>query len=218
MWTFVKANLIGIIALVLFFVLLFSEINGCNNNPTSGGTDTLTRETIIKYDTMPVQYIPQYILVPTDSQAPVVLPPNYVPAGDFQALLKQYNELARKHLTTNTYNDSIPLKDSTGKQVGIVSIKDVISENQIKSRTPSYQLMFPHSYTTITLAKQYRQFYGGIAVTGTPAQIVNGGNVGLAYKDKKDKIYQFKVGAMQIQGNTAPYGEIGVFFPLGKKK
>lgn len=219
--SFIKQNLIALIAIGLFFFLFFSEMNGCGKNPT-GGRDTLRVEKETIYEQQPPIYIERYtppIVVDTGSHTKeYVIPPGYMPAGEYAALREQYEDLVRKHVKSNRYNDTIILKDSSGKEVGKVNIKDEVSENVIKNREPSYQLNFPHTYTTVTVAEEYRQFYGHIGLTGTPAQIVNGGNIGIAYKNKKDKMIEAKIGIIQVEGNTTPYGEIGLKVPLGKKK
>lgn len=214
---FIKSNFIGLIAIILMIILFFTGTGkGCRGGDDT--TDTLHVKTETVYVPQPPVYIPQYIPVPSGSTAPVIIPPSYQPSGDYNQLLKQYNDLVNKHLTINTYQDSIQLKDSSGKRVGVVNIKDEIQENTIKSRTPNYQLTFPHTTTTITIRDSYRQFYGGLGITGTPSEIVNGGKGEILYKTKQDKIIGIEGGAMKVGTQVTPYFGAKVYWPLGSKK
>lgn len=186
---FVTKNFIGIIVIVLLIIIYLQR---CGNDASSIPVpDTTTKTNTVYIQQSPV-IVPQYIPVPGNSQAPIVLPQNYQPSQNLEALIKQYNDLATRFLTINTYKDSIELKDSLGKKVGIVNLEDVVYENEIKSRKPSYQLKFPHTTTTITIKEPYKlknQVFIGGGVLGTQNSLVKGGKVGVYLKNKKDQLY-----------------------------
>lgn len=214
---FVKSNFIGLIAIVLFLFLWLSKCNG-NNGNGSGTKDTLTVKTETVYVPQPPVYIPQYIPVATGSQAPIVIPPSYQPSGNYEALLKQYNELVNKHLTTNKYDEKFPLKDSSGNNVGEFNTHMQVQENELKTIGADYKLNFPHTTTTITIADNYRRFYAGGSLTGGYPTLVNGVSGDLLYKDKKDKFYGIGGGVITIPDRgLVPYGKISVYVPIGKK-
>lgn len=196
---------------------------GCNNNNSSTGSK---RDTVVTSHTEfiqgPTQYVDRYIPVSSGNQQPVIIPQPYQPSTNYEQLIKQYNDLANKFLSITTYKDSIPLKDSLGNRVGVVNLEDAVSENQIKFRKPSYTLAFPHTYTVnnITYTKGPKfQLYYGLGLTGNQVQFVNGGNIGVLVKSRKEQIYQLNAGIINYNGLYKPQFGIGSYFKLsfGKK-
>lgn len=111
---FITKNFLGIIVIILAVILYFQR---CNNDATSPQKpDTVTT---VQYIPQPPVYIPQYIPIPSQSQTPIVIPPNYLPSEDSKKLLEQYKELVERFLTQKTYKDSIELKDTSGNKVGV---------------------------------------------------------------------------------------------------
>lgn len=208
---FIKTNFLTVILLglvVLLFIL--TKPFGCGNNKPSVVT---THDT--QYVAQPPVYIPQYIPTQTSSQQPIIIPPQYIPSTNSDELLKQYIEVTNKYLAVNTYKDSIQLKDSSGNRVGVVNLEDVVSENQLKSRKPSYQLTFPHYYTTTTITNPPKnQFFIGGGLTGNQAQIINGVNVGLIWKNKKDQLYGIHAGAISLGNVITPEFEISTYWKI----
>lgn len=208
---FIQTNWLSLIILALVIFLFFSRNPfGCNP-PEKPKIDTVTT-TKTEYIPQPTQYIPVYIPSQTGSQPPIVIPPNYQPSRDYEALIKQYNELVQKYLAVNSYKDSIKLKDSSGVDVGTVNLQDVISENAIKSRDVNYKLKFPVTTitNTITIREPYvprNQLYVGGGLTGTTSMPVNGAAAEIWWKNKKDQMYGVDIGAMSIGGKIQPvYG------------
>lgn len=217
--TYLKNNALGILALVLFLWVIFKP-SGCGPNLPWENKPTIDTATKTVYITQPVQFIPTYTPQQTGSTSyPVIIPGNYQASGELAALTKQYNELVKEFLATRTYKDTIQLKDTAGNRVGVVNLNDVVSENQIKSRTPDYQLSFPHTTTTITIREPYvpkRQLYTGGGLTGNLVVPVNGVNAGLLYKTKKDRIYNITAG-LQHYGTIVPQFGISSYWKIGKK-
>lgn len=191
--TFLKNNWLAVLAIALFLWLMFKP-TGCGPN-IGGGKDTVRVETHTEYVPQPPVQIPVYIPTQSTSQAPIIIPPSYQPSKDYESLVKQYNELANKFLSVNTYKDTITLRDTTGASVGVVNLQDVVSENQIKARNPSYQLNFPHTTTTITLKEPpRRQIFLGPSLSIGQSNLLNGADLGLIYKNKKERLYNFSLG------------------------
>lgn len=207
----------------IFAYLIINNPFGCNK-PKDPTVVTVTK-TDTQYVQQPPVVIPQYIPVATSSQAPVIIPPSYQPSANLEELLKQYNDLVKKHLTTNIYVDSIKLRDSTGKQVGIVNLDQKVSENQIKSNNFSYSLKFPIVTNTITttITQAYKpkfQILLGGGVAGSQEQLVNGGFLGIGFKNKKDQIYVLNGGVQNYTGlGIKPQFSVATYIPIiGKNK
>lgn len=190
-----KKNALQLIIILGFIVF---GVYTCNRG---GGGNTPKADTVYSSHTQYIQqppvYIPQYIPQQTSSSQPIIIPPQYAPnTANMEALLKQYNELANKFLAQNRYLDSIPLKDSTGKRVGVVNLDDLISENQIKSRKPSYQLTFPVTTNTVTITKyapNKNKLYIGASLEGGTTNILSSVGAGVMLNTKKDALWGAKV-------------------------
>ena len=216
----IKRNILQLIIILGFVV--FGLIT-CNKGNWPFGTYTPKNDTVFstktEYVTQPPQIIPQYIPIQSSSQAPIILPPQYtqLPA-DTAALGKMIRDLAEKYFTQNIYRDSIVLKDTSGHKVGLVSLEDMVSENQIKWRKPSYQLSFPVTTNTITITKYPKQkakFYIGGNIAGSRENILNQAGIGLIYSSKKDALWQLKAN-YNFQGGISY--ELGRYWKLSLRK
>lgn len=207
----IKDNLLQLIIIAGF--LLFGIVT-CKRGMWSGNapkTDTVVKT---EYVQQPPVYIPQYIPQQTSSQQPIIIPQQYQPSQDGTVLIKQYQELVNKFLAQNTYKDSVILKDTAGKKVGVVNLEDVVSENQIKSRKPSYQLQFP--VTTVTITKQAPEkakFYVGASIAGSQQNIFNQAGVGFMYNSKKNALWGVKASYNFQQGISY---ELSRYWKIGK--
>lgn len=215
---FLKNNFLSIIVLILV-LFLFIDRNPFGKKETK--IETVKSDTVRYYITQPVQYIPQYTPNQTSSQPIINIPPQYQPSNDISTLVQQYKDIVDKFLATNTYKDSITLKDSSGNRVGVVNLEDKVTQNQITSRSPNYQLSFPVTTVTNTITK-YEQpknkFYFMAEVTGNKYQIVNGGNIGLLWQNKKDQLYWIKTGYSTIPfQNPTIQASVGTAFKIKLK-
>jgi hypothetical protein len=150
-------------------------------------------ETTTKQEPQPPVVMPVYIPQQRGATSyPVYIPNQYNPSADISKLTDQYNALVKEFLAVKNYKDSIELKDSSGKKVGVVNLSQIVSENTLKSTQPSYQLNFPHTYTTITntvYPKPRNQiFLGGGMETGVNNNLIEQAKLGLLLKNKKDLI------------------------------
>lgn len=211
-----KKNIVFLIILVLVLFILFRP-SGCGNPlPWEKTRDTTTK---VIYEPQPPVYIPVYAPQQSGSTSyPVLIPPSYQPSQDLARLTEQYNQLVRDFLASKTYRDSIQLKDSSGNRVGVVNLEDVVSENEIKSRKPDYQLTLPHTYTTITVKDPPRtQLFYGAGVTGNTIAPVNGLYGSLALKNKKDRIFTLQAGGQIYNGKIVPQFGLSSYWKIGKK-
>lgn len=220
---FIKQHWVGLFALLAIVVLFFiTRPFGCNKPVPD--TVVTKHDTTIAYVQQPVQYVKEYVPIQTGSQAPVIIPPQYVPSTDNAVLLKQYIEVTNKYLALNTYKDSVVLRDSSGKRVGVVNLDDGVSENQIKYRKPSYQLAFPlttiNNTTIITKHDQpHVKFYLGGEITGNQTNFVNGGMLGVGIQNKKDGFYSIKGGLLTIPGQPIrPQFGVGYYQKISFRK
>ena len=208
---FLTKNFLGIAVLVIGVLLYLQR---CKTEAVS--TPPPKIETKTEYIVQPPIQVPMYIPQPSQTQAPIIIPPNYQPSKDLETLVKQYEQLAQKFLEVKTYKDSIKLVDSTGANVGVVNLTDIVSENELKSRNPSYQLSFPHTTTTIT--KYYppkNQVYIGATALGNENQLVSGAQIGLYLKNKRDQLYNVQI---QKQANTPITYGVGMSWKIKLNK
>ena len=210
--------LIGFLALILF---LATCKNGCNKPMTVIKSDTvrIIDTTYFPGDTITVL---EYVPVKRSVKEPDNIPPANT---DLKELTKQYTTLGIKHYSEITYNDSVKLEDDRykGKDLGIVYIKDIISENEIKSRNIKYTLKFPVINNTTTIintieAKKKTQIYVGAGLTGNGNEIVNGVNGMVSLKTKRDVLYGVTAGYQQAFGKVYPQFGASVQFKIGKNK
>lgn len=140
---------------------------------------------------------------------------------NIDTLKSQYDSCAERYYATNYYEDSnIVIKDSSGKILGNVTIKDSVSENQIKDRKFDYKLDIPVVTKTITrtvLQQPKRQLYIGAELGGNKQTLINFGEAGLLYKTKKDQIYKISFGAQVIDQKVLTMYKIGTYIKLGGK-
>lgn len=210
--------IIGVLALILF---LATCKNGCNKPTRIIKSDTITIKdtTYLPGDTITVL---EYVPVKGNITKPKVIP---TPNTDLEKLTEQYVELAEKHYSEITYNDSVKLKDDNFKNqdLGTVYINDVISENEIKSRDIKYSLKFPIITNTTTItntieAKKNVQLYAGVGLTGNEYRFVNGVNAMVSLKSKRDIIYGVSAGYQESFNKIYPQFGASVQFKIGKRK
>lgn len=220
-WTYIKNNWISILLLLVFLWVMFKP-SGCG--PDLPWEKQPTRDTVTStvYVPQPPVYIDRYTPIQSGATSyPVIIPDSRQPATDITALTKQYNELIREFLASRTYRDSIQLKDTSGRRVGVVNLVDVVSENKIQSREPNYQLSFPHTTTTITIREPYQprnQLFIGGGLTGNTVSPVNGVNIGLLYKTKRDRIFNVTAGGQAYDGRLVPQFGLSSYWKLSFKK
>lgn len=136
----------------------------------------------------------------------------YVPVPqdvDTSKILSQY-------YAKNVYKDTLKLDDS----LGIVSLVDTIKENKIHHRTFKANVKEKVINNTIYVQEPpKRQLYAGTYVGINNTEVLKTLNVGLLYKDKKDKIFHLGAGVInQTPNNLSPVINGGVFWKIRVKK
>ena len=210
--------IIGILILVIY---LTTCKHGCNKVIPIIKNDTITIKdtTYLPGDTITVL---EYVPVKGNVTKPKIIP---TPNKDLEQLTEQYVELAEKHYSEVTYSDSVKLKDDRFKNtdLGTVYIKDVVSENELKSRDVKYNLKFPiiNNTTIVTNtieAKKKIQIYAGFGLTGNKYQLINGINSIFSLKTKQDVIYSVTAGYQYSFSKVYPQFGASVQFKIGKRK
>lgn len=181
MRTFISRNFFNLIIIALLLVVFLQR---CDD-----GGKVVDNSTIVKIDT---------IWVVKDSvvySKPSILygrrdtvyenTREFIASTDITELTKQFNSLKAELLAKNTYRDTLKI-DSTG----YVAVEDEIQRNEILQRKYSYSLKYPEITKTITNhIYDGRQVYLGGGIAGNKDNIVNSAQLGLLYKDKKDRIF-----------------------------
>lgn len=216
----IKKNILSLIIILLFILY---GIKSCNSGGLFGSSEQKRPDTVRTTNTVYVQQPPQYIqsYVPNQSGSiqPIIIPNNYKPDTTLNGLLRQYLELLPKYLAKNTYIDSVVLKDTSGKRVGVVNLQDEISENRFVKRNANYQLSFPVTTNTITInnyEKKRNQLYFGALIEGSTKSILSSAGVGVLFKTKKDAIWE--VNAKYNFNQGAISYELGRYFKLSFRK
>ena len=176
-----------IIIIVLVVIVLFQR-NGCTHVPTKVSEPKIdTFINIIEvHDTIPGK--PVFIKAKKDTLWRDSL--IFKPDTNYQSLLKQYIALGDSMFYKNVYKTSYKL-DS----FGTATIVDTVTANKLSGRLISYNLSIPTKTITITkTAPPVKQLYIGGGFYGSPITIIKSANLGLLYKDKKDRVFIGSVG------------------------
>ncbi len=219
--TFIKTNWLSLLVIVLFIWVMFKP-SGCGPSLPweKGKNDTISVKSETVQVPQPIVIMPPYTPQQAGSTSyPIVIPSQYNPSQDIVKLTEQYNNLVKEFLASKNYKDSFQLKDSSGQRVGVVNLDQVVSENELKSTQPSYQLSFPHTTTTITLKDPPKnQLYIGAGITGNIATPVNGVTGGLVFKNKKDRLFGLSAGAQYYNGTFVPQFGLSTYWKISLKK
>ena len=184
-----------VIGVLLLIILLLQRCGG--DKPAD--TPAPKIDTVIKYITVhdTVKGKIKYIKGETDTSWMTHI--EYVPDTNYSLLLKQYKALGDRHFKTNIYKTKFPIK------YGSAQVTDSIFGNELVDSKLELDVVFPEK--TITITKQappVRQLYVGTFLTGDKKDFINSINVGLLYKDKKDKIFGLSLGYNNV--GTIQYG------------
>lgn len=207
-----KFDIKTLFLLVVIGVLLFRQ---CGGKKEDGPTETVNIGGK-KYDVVKKEIDTLYV-----EKTKIVKKPGkdiyhdttiYVPVPqdvDTAKILLQY-------YAKNVYKDTLKLQDS----LGIVSLVDTIKENKIHHRT-----FVANVREKIIKEKIYikeppkRQLYVGTYVGINNTDVLKTLNLGLLYKDKKDKIFHLGAGVInQTPSNLSPVINGGMFWKIQIKK
>lgn len=181
-----------LIAVLVVFLLFKSCDNGKKLEPKEVVKTTIETKTV--YDTIintVVSYKPKYISVIKTKVDSFYIDTNSVVSDYFDKYV---------------YSDTIK-KDS----INLV-INDTISRNKIESRSIDYQLIYPHTTTTITnevVINKNKLFFGGeVGVSKTSLEMIQ---LGFLLKTKKDIIYGAGIGATN---DLSPFVSAKIYYKL----
>jgi hypothetical protein len=174
-----------IIALIAIILL---QRTGCSY--ISKEAPKVTIDTLISvieiHDTIPGK--PVFIKAKTDTVWRDSL--IFKPDTNYEGLLKQYIALGDSHFAKNIYKTNYEL-DS----FGTATVADTVVANKLSGRLISYNLNIPIKTITITKpAPPVKQFYIGGGLYGNPLTVIKSANLGVLYKDRKDRIFIASVG------------------------
>lgn len=189
----------------LLYIFLFGIIILQTCGKYKGGSGpTIIRDTVVKtilHDSTIVQKPTKTTTIqPKDS----VIERYYYDTSKSD-LRQKYIELAKKFEALNTYSQTVPVDT-----LGTVTIKDTISENQIKNRSVNYNIKERQVFVKETIQQPYmpkRQVYFGSEL-GLSSFGINSASVGFLYKDRRDNIYKIGAGmslSFQPQINVGYY-------------
>lgn len=193
---FITKNFFSLVVIVLLLVLF---VQRCGDDGRSTPIDT---GTTVKIDTIwvvkdsVVFAQPQILYGRRDTVYENTK--EFIPSADYSELVKQFTDLKQELLTKQTYADTLRI-DS----MGYVAVRDEIQRNRILERKYSYDLKYPAITKTVTTyIPDDKQVYIGGGIGGNKDNLVNSANLGLLYKDKKDRV--FGVGATKTFSPNLP--------------
>lgn len=209
---------IGIILLGVGFLIFW--FGGCGKDTGSQRQNTHDTVTVTQQVLQPMiinqPYTPQQ---QGQTVFPINIPAQYNASADIAKLTAQYQDLVQKFLSLKNYSDSITLKDTAGNRVGVVNLKQQVSENELKSLQSSYQLYFPKTTTTITntiYPKIKNQWFIGVQGSSTLGNPNINLGLGLLLKNKRENILQLGIGYNLT--NKEPQVFLGYYQKIRLKK
>lgn len=210
---FVKKNILNLIVIGLFlWLMFFSKSFGSHSEKTPDTVYTKHTEWVPQ----PTQYVPQYQPIIVESKQPVYIPQQYQLPSDTTALRSFCEDIIKKYVAENRYQDSTILKDSSGNKVGVFRNNYLVSENQLKLVSPNYTLRLPHTIETKIVkepAEIRRKLFLGPELNGTQLQPVREAGIGALWQDKKERVYRFSAKYNLPTGQ--PVYEVGRYFKIG---
>ena len=173
--------------IILLMILL---IRGCMEEKPIPTVVTTKDTMYIKVDSTITHYTPKVIeKIPVPVEKIVK---EYVPDTNYAELVNQYRNLAYKYEFGKVYKDSIKIDT-----IGYVKITDIISKNEILSRSAIYSLKYPvikEIEKHIVPEPPKYQFYMGVGLTAEQKDLFKYLNASFLYKTKKDQIFGISTG------------------------
>ena len=184
---------IGIIAILMFIVLLQRSSYIPKDIPALPHVDTVVRE-ITVHDTLVGR--PIFLKAKKDTLWRDSI--SYKPDTNYARLLEQYDSVVTKYFTEHIFKTDYKLGT-----YGTASVYDTVVANMIIGNSIAYNVTIPEKI--VTIIKPYvpvRQFYLGGGLYGSPLSPIKSANVGLLYKDRQDRIF---IGSLGFDGQPV-YG------------
>lgn len=221
----IRTTLIVILAIV---IVLLTTCDSCEDKKYEARiTELETENTVIK-DDKPVQST-QTIEVPYEVEVPtyIPVPTAYIPKGyvkrvempDIEVVPLRNDTAANDYFAPPTefpdlsLEDKLFYQDTLQSEYGYVVVKDTVTQNQIKSRSVSWNLLIPNTTTTITKTLRKPMFYASIDAYGNKEGI-NGVGLGIMYSSPRALNYEAGFLLNEVSGINY---KAGIKIPLGKK-
>lgn len=201
-----------IYSLVIIAALAMMQRMGVGCSGPARGSDTTSVRTEVKYIYVDTGSVHEVTVIKTIPGKPDTK--GYVAAKSYDSLLVQYNNLVTSHTTKKIYSDTLSI-DS----LGYVAVTDTVHENSLSKRDVRYSYRIPLVTKYVTIEKTAKPtsalYLGGDVNLKTKGIVADGANVGLLYKDKKDRLYGVRAG-VDFQGNVT-YG-VAAYWKIGTKR
>lgn len=188
LWDFFKINFKWLLVVGIGFILF---TRGCFNPSAPPKSDESKTTT---YVPQPIIVNPPYQPTQSGSTVYVPIPSNsqpLTPATDIATLTQQVLQLntrietlAKEYYAIKHYDDSIQLKDTAGTRVGVMNLKQTVSENTLKETIPSYQLSFPQTTIIKTAPPRNQVYIGGGFQPQINYNSFTQASIGLQFKNK----------------------------------
>lgn len=174
-----------IVILALLIAVLWLGMKGCHNGsevPKSHTTTIIDTFLVIERDTV---YLSSPAIVKTI--------PGKVPEFITKDTSCEAARIARDVLATNYFATSIQ-SQKFRKGNSWLELTDTVTQNKIIGRRAIYELETvtvkeTNTITNTIQAEQKRQVYLGGGISGNKANLVNRFELGLLYKDRKDRMF-----------------------------
>ena len=193
--SFIKANVLNFIILVLLAVILLQRCGG-------GGRDknppvpSIKRDTVWVVKDSLITSKPRVIKT-VEIRSNDTIINNYLPDTNYNKLVGQYQEVVKELLAKNIHSDSIRIDTN-----GYVKITDTVQKNLIIGRVTEMNIKYPIIKETITVhQKPINQLYIGGGLGASQNALINQVRAGVMLKTKKDQLFGANVG-ISTQGNV----------------
>lgn len=183
----------SIFLIVLFIIILLQR---CDNDPI---VPDIQYDTIVQIDTIhdTIPGKPIYIVTKPDTTWITEYPPD----SNCNTLRQQYIELGNKFFAENTFSTTFPI-DSFGS----IRVEDKIKGNVLTGTTLFTNLEIPTKFIYITkTSPPNRQLYVGAIVRANLTDYRMWPELGVMYKDRKDRMFGGSFGyngEMEVTAST----------------
>lgn len=191
--SFIKANVLNFIILVLLAVILLQRCGGGDKTPP---IPSIKRDTVWVVKDSLITSKPRVIKT-VEIRSNDTIINNYLPDTNYNKLVGQYQEVVKELLAKNIHSDSIRIDTN-----GYVKITDTVQKNLIIGRVTEMNIKYPIIKETITVhQKPVNQLYIGGGLGADKTTLINQVRAGVMLKTKKDQLFGANVG-ISTQGNV----------------
>jgi hypothetical protein len=194
-------QLLSVQTVVILVLLIIVFLQRCGTG--SSNTPAPKRDTVRVVDTQWVTKVDTFYGKPKPSAPPKVdtswRDSIKLKDSTYKYLFDRYIELGDRYYSRHTYQQKFKIDT-----IGSITVKDTVVSNVITGRSLTYDLKYPviKETTTITIHEPYkstRQLYVGGGIWGNQKAPISGANVGLLYKDRKDRVFGGNIGVFNSE-------------------